>query len=49
LALVCDEILPNYLGFEGLGIMFRDTKTNALFSIVQTFNDDENKLMEIIR
>lgn len=35
------EFLPQYFDFEGLGILFRDVKTNNLFSIEQTYNEVE--------
>lgn len=40
------KILPKFLGFEGIGILFRDTKTDHLFSISDTFDESELKLMK---
>lgn len=39
------KIMPKFLGFEGLGILFRDIKTDNLFTISDNF--DENELKEI--
>lgn len=40
------KVLPEYFQFEGVGILLRDTKDNTLFTIEQTFDDDEEALMK---
>lgn len=35
------DLLTKYFDFEGIGILFRDVRTNDLFSIEQTFNEVE--------
>lgn len=37
----CKTLLPNYLGFEGLGILFRDCHKNNLFSYDVNFSEAE--------
>ena len=49
LTLVCNELLPSYLGFEGLGLLFRDTKDNTLFSMDSEFNEEEQKFYDEIK
>lgn len=33
LVLTVEEYIGEYLGFEGVGILFKDTVTNGLFSL----------------
>lgn len=37
----CRQELCKYFGFEGLGLLFRDTATNDLFSVERDFSQDE--------
>lgn len=37
------KFLPGYLGFEGVGIMFRDTKHGGMFSVKSCLDDSEIK------
>jgi len=41
-------VLPAYFQFEGLGILFKDIKTESLFTINQTFDEDELAFMSKI-
>lgn len=45
LIIASQEVLPSFFQFEGLGILFRDKKTNYLFTIEQTFDEIEIKKM----
>ena len=40
----CSKILPEFFGFEGVGILFRDHQTNNLFSIEQDEAEGEGEL-----
>ena len=40
----CSKILPEFFGFEGVGILFRDHETNNLFSIEQDEAEGEGEL-----
>ena len=40
------KILPQYFGFEGVGILFRDIKTNNLFSIDNREDEDDNSIIK---
>ena len=42
------KILPKYFGFDGVGILFKDSKTNSLFTLEQTFDEDELAYMKKI-
>jgi hypothetical protein len=37
------------LDFEGLSLLYRDTKTNSLFSIESSPNEEQVKQMEVIK
>ena len=41
------RILPEFMGFEGLGILFRDTKTDNLFTISDTFDESDLRMIKI--
>ena len=46
----CEQYLGQYLGFEGVGLLFRDTKNpSSLFGVTQNYNEQEIELMERIR
>lgn len=49
LVLAVEEEIPRYLGFEGVGVLFKDTKTNGLFSLQPDYNEDEFSLIEKIK
>jgi hypothetical protein len=40
------KVLPAFLGFEGLGILFRDIKTDALFAISDQYDESDLKNMK---
>lgn len=35
------------MGFEGIGILFRDTKTDNLFTISDTFDESDLKMIKL--
>ena len=37
--------MPKYFGFEGVGILFRDIKTNHLFSIDAREDEDDATIL----
>lgn len=41
------RILPEFMGFEGIGILFRDTKTDNLFTISDTFDESDLKMIKL--
>lgn len=43
----CKKILPEYFGFEGIGILFRDVKTNHLFTIGGAEDQDDKHILDI--
>lgn len=40
------KILPEFMGFDGIGILFRDTKTDNLFTISDTFDESDLRLIK---
>lgn len=48
LILKMKKLIPDYLGFEGLGILFRDTKTDKLFTVQDTYKDEDLALAEVV-
>ena len=38
--------MPKFFGFEGIGILFRDTKTDKLFSIQQDDQPGDREQIE---
>jgi len=49
LVLATESLLPEYLGFEGVGLMFRDTENNGLFSLQTNYSDDEIRLINQVK
>lgn len=43
--LKAQKVLPEYFQFEGVGILLRDSLDNTLFTIEQTFDDEEEEMM----
>lgn len=41
----CKEILPEYFGFEGAGMLLRDVKTDFLFSINELSKDETEMIL----
>jgi len=35
------ECIPQFFGFDGIGVLFRDTKTNQLFAIEDSQDDED--------
>ena len=40
--MVAREELTKYFGFEGFGLLFKDVKTNELFSYEREYTDKES-------
>ena len=47
--LACDEYLSEYLQFEGVGILFKDTKRSGMFSLQQNYNDEQQRQLDELR
>ena len=45
----CEEYLSEYLGFEGIGLLFKDTRTGLLFNIQQNYNEEEERVWELVK
>lgn len=43
----CRKILPEFFGFEGVGILFRDQQTDNLFSIEQDDHEGDDDLIKL--
>ena len=41
------KILPDFFGFEGVGILFRDRRDNNLFSIEEHEEDEDKEILKI--
>lgn len=44
----CQKILPEFFGFEGVGILFRDHTNSTLFSIELDEKESDIEIMKII-
>jgi len=42
----CRQILPDFFGFEGVGILFRDHLTDKLFTIEQDEKEGEEDILK---
>ena len=40
------KILPEFMGFDGIGILFRDTKTDNLFTISDTIDEADLRMIK---
>jgi hypothetical protein len=43
----CKKILPEFFGFEGIGILFRDHVTDHLFTIEQDDREGEAEAIKL--
>jgi len=43
----CKKILPEFFGFEGVGILFRDQITDNLFSIEQDEHEGDTEMIKL--
>ena len=43
----CRKVLPEFFGFEGVGILFRDQTTDNLFSIEQDEQEGDNAMIKL--
>ena len=43
----CRKILPQFFGFEGVGILFRDQLTDNLFSIEQDEQEGDSEMIKL--
>ena len=43
----CREILPEYFGFEGVGILFRDQNTDNLFNIEENEEEGDKDIIKV--
>ena len=43
----CREILPEFFGFEGVGILFRDSHTDNLFSIEDAEEEGDKEIIKV--
>jgi hypothetical protein len=47
--IACEKYLGEYLGFEGVGILFKDTKASrGLFTLQPVYNEEEQKQIDEI-
>ena len=47
--MACEDYLASFLGFKGCGLLFKDTKTEMLFSISPDWNENEQKILHEIK
>ena len=45
--LAAKKIIPEFFGFEGVGILFRDSVKNTLFSVEDQEIEEDRKILNI--
>ena len=47
--IACENYLGEYMGFEGVGILFKDTKASrGLFNLQPVYSEEEQKQIDYI-
>lgn len=46
-SLYCRKVLADFFGFDGIGILYRDRRDNNLFSIEETEDQADQKILQI--